>query len=126
MRTLETIQQELDNFEGDKRSKEYKMLKEELNNLSNTLPTKEEESPSEPLKTLESTIKEPYDKAIYDKLMSYRGRIPKDDVKWFFESYNKIFGTNKERCNCPGTVSQMMMKLKATYNRYLREVEKNK
>ena len=116
MRTPEDIQQELEAFTGDKRSKEYKELKKQLES-----PQKAQEEFS-----TDGKLQEPYPKAVYDRINSYTGRIPRDEVQLFFDDYNKIFGTNIERCNCSGKVQRMMAKLKGTYRQYLRKKENGK
>ena len=89
----------LEDFKGDKRSKEYKELK----------------------KQLESDTPPPFKQEDYDRIKNYGGLLPKEDFKWFWRLYDKTFNTKSKPCLCPGKIRKMRIKLIKTFEKWQRE-----
>lgn len=92
--TIEELREQLESFEGDKRTKEYKDLRDKYNELA--------------LASLAP-------KTLYDKIKGFNGVVKQKDVDWFFEEFNKEFKTNHKPCNCPGQVRVMINRIKKRY-----------
>lgn len=89
----ETIKSKIENFEGDKRSKEYKDLLKQL-----------EES---------KITKEKSDK---ERILNFPNPSPWLEVKWLFNHYAEVFNKKKRKpCRCSGKINSMLKKLKDYY-----------
>jgi len=78
----------------DKRTLEYKSVKKEYDLLVYTVQDD-----------------------VYNKVTSYEGRVPSEDVSWLFDTHNDLFNTKYKKCHCPGVVKKMIAKIKVTYER---------
>lgn len=115
----------------DKRTKEYKEFKRQLKELfesEDEQDTEVEDESVEEIETVEveeqeinSTEEEVEEEKdykipdeVYHRILTWNGRITGEDVLWIFKTYNKIFGTKREACSCPGVIKQMVAKITVT------------
>lgn len=112
----EILQEKIDNFEGDKRTLEYKELKAELDSLGLEV-TSEEVTPSKEEKT--ETFEQQYKVSdeVYDTIIGFNGKVRGDQLGWLFDTYNEIFDDKKQKCLCAGKIKRMVAKIKVTYER---------
>lgn len=98
----ETIESKIENFEGDKRSKEYKDLLKQL-----------EESKITKTEKLRRKHQEKSDK---ERILNFPNPSPWLEVKWLFNHYAEVFNKKKRKpCRCSGKINSMLKKLKDYY-----------
>lgn len=98
---IKQLEKELKNFEGDKRSKEYKDLKKQLENQQVTKTEK-----------LRRNIEY---KANREKVLNFPNPAPWLEVKWLFSHYNEVYNCKRRPCKCSGKIRSMLEKLKKYY-----------
>lgn len=79
----------LDNFKGDKRTKEYRDIVDSM------------------LFPLED----------YNRIKEFRGKVTWEDIVWLFNLYNTTFNKREEPCKCGGVIRRMIIRLIKTWER---------
>ena len=105
------LERQIENFEGDKRSKEYKYLKEELASLDLEVEQEEVVTPSKNKDDFKISDE------VYNTIVSFNGKVRGDQLGWLFSTYNKIFNERLTKCLCAGKIKRMVAKIKVTYER---------
>lgn len=125
--------------ELDKRTKEYKLYKEWKDNLESIEVENSIIDPSlgDVFKDFEADLEEDETSTpeevevvsedfknksvvpteVYNEVMSFKGRIPGDRLKWLFNQYNTLFNFSMKPCLCPGKIKKIVSKIKITYQR---------
>lgn len=112
MKTKEQLQNELDAFKGDKRTKEYKLLKEELSKLEPLDLTKGDDC-DDCKKHKESDPHKKYvSKEEYDFIQGLSSPIEWDDVKRVFKINNRLYNKKHKPCRCTNRIRNMIKNLK--------------
>lgn len=104
---LQEIENKIEAFEGDKRTKEYKELVERRNALLESVKNPEGSNLIDVKPQMDSEENE-----FLNRVSNFRGVIRSKDLDWFYKGYNKLFNTELKPCKCPGQIRIMVNKVR--------------